>query len=290
MAFLWWFLFGEMRALVALLGIWLLTGGPFGKGSLRRTRWIYALRVHWSGSHLGGIRALFGLRFEVEGLELAGPGPAVIMMRHASIVDNLLPDVFVARTHGIGLRFVVKRELQMIPTIDIGGRWAPTFYARRGSGDTAGEVAALRSLAHGLGAQRGDRDLPRGHEVHHRQAQPRQGGDRRAPARGGASRPAASSTCCRRGSAGPIALLEEATGADVVFCGHAGFDGYAHISDIWSGRLVGKTIHIRFWRHPAAEVPRDEEGLVAWLYERWHVLDDWVGEQRRIEHEEGVVS
>ena len=82
---------------------------------------------------------------------------------------------------------------------------------------------------------------------------------------------------------GPIALLEEATDADVVFCGHAGFDGYAHISDIWSGRLVGQTIHIRFWRHPAAEVPRDEEGLVAWLYERWQMLDDWVGEQRRIE-------
>ena len=288
-AFLWWFLFGEMRALVGLLGIWLLTGGPFGKGSLRRTRWIYALRVHWSGSHLGGIRALFGLRFEVEGLELAGPGPAVIMMRHASIVDNLLPDVFVARTHGIGLRFVIKRELQMIPTIDIGGRWAPTFYARRGSGDTAGEVAALRSLVHGLGPNEAIVIYPEGTRfttaklnrakevVAERQPEVASRADRLEhvlPPRLG----------------GPIALLEEATEADVVFCGHAGFDGYAHISDIWSGRLVGKTIHIRFWRHPAASVPRDEDGLVAWLYERWHALDDWVGEQRRIEHEEGVVS
>ncbi len=288
-AFLWWFLFGEIRALAALLGIWVFTGGPFGTGSLRRTRGIYVLRVHWSRSHLGGIRALFGLRFEVEGLALAGPGPAVIMMRHASIVDNLLPDVFVARTHGVGLRFVIKRELQMIPTIDIGGRWAPTFYARRGSDDTAGEVAALRTLAHGLGRHEAILIYPEGtrfttakldrakHVIAERQPEVAPLADRLQhilPPRLG----------------GPIALLEEATDADVVFCGHAGFDGYAHISDIWSGRLVGKTIHIRFWRHPAAEVPRDEEGLVAWLYERWQMLDDWVGEQRRIEHEEGVVS
>src|SRR5688500_4939887 len=96
-AMLWWFLFGEMRALVALLAIWLGTGGPFGQGSLRRSRWLYGLRVHWSRSHLGGVRVLFGLRFEVEDQALAGPGPMVIMMRHASIIDNTLPDVFVAR-------------------------------------------------------------------------------------------------------------------------------------------------------------------------------------------------
>ena len=92
-AMLWWFLFGEMRAMVNLLVIWLASGGPFGQGSLRRSRWLYDLRVRWSRSHLGGMRVLFGLRFEVEGQELAGPGPMVIMMRHASIIDNVLPDV-----------------------------------------------------------------------------------------------------------------------------------------------------------------------------------------------------
>jgi len=288
-AFAWWFLFGEIRALVALLAIWVGTGGPFGGGSLRRARGIYVLRVHWSGSHLAGVRVLFGLRFEVESPELAGPGPAVIMMRHASIVDNTLPDVFVAREHGIGLRFVVKRELQMIPTIDIGGRWAPTFYARRGSGDTAAEVAGLRSLAHGLDRWEAIVIYPEGTRfttaklerakrvIAERQPEIAPRADRLQhvlPPRLG----------------GPIALLDEARGVDVVFCGHAGFDGYAHVSDIWSGRLVGRTIHIRFWRYPATEIPEDEEGRIAWLYERWQAVDDWVGEQRRIEHEEGVVD
>ena len=288
-AMLWWFLFGEIRALIALLAIWLGTGGPFGQGSLRRTRWLYGLRVHWSRSHLGGVRVLFGLRFDVEGQELAGPGPMVIMMRHASIIDNVLPDVFVARRHGIGLRFVVKRELQMIPTIDIGGRWAPTYYARRGSKDTLGEVAALRSLARGLGRHEAILIYPEGTRFTTAKLErAKQVIAQRQPEIAPLAERLKHVLPPRLG--GPIALLTDARGVDVVFCGHAGFDGYAHVSDIWSGHLVGKTIHIRFWRHPASTVPEEEAALAAWLYERWHELDDWVGEKRRIEHEEGAVS
>ena len=288
-AMLWWFLFGEMRALAALLGIWVATGGPFGAGSLRRSRWLYALRIHWARSHLAGVRVLFGLRFAVEGLDAAGPGPAVIMMRHASIVDNLLPDALVGQTHGIGLRFVIKRELQMIPTIDIGGRWVPTFYVRRASADTAGEVAGLRSLAHGLAASESILIYPEGTRfTSAKLARAKEIVAERQPELAPLADRLEHLLPPRLG--GPIALLEEAEGIDIVFCGHAGFDGYAHISDIWSGSLVGKTIHVGFWRHKAAEVPTGEEALVAWLYERWQELDAWVGEQRRIEHEEGVVS
>jgi 1-acyl-sn-glycerol-3-phosphate acyltransferase len=184
---------------------------------------------------------------------------------------------------------VIKRELQMIPTIDIGGRWVPTYYARRGSKDTAGEVAALRSLADGLGRNEGILIYPEGTRfttaklerakqvIAERQPEIAQLADRLQhvlPPRLG----------------GPLALLAEARGADVVFCGHEGFDGYAHVSDIWSGRLVGKTIHIRFWRHSAAEVPEGQAEQARWLYEQWQVLDDWVGEMRRIEHEAATVT
>ena len=86
-AFLWWFLFGEMQALGGVLWIWFRSGGPFGGDSERRRLGIYNLRIHWARSHLAGIRALFSLRFEVEDLEVAGPGPVVIMIRHASIID-----------------------------------------------------------------------------------------------------------------------------------------------------------------------------------------------------------
>jgi TonB family protein len=78
----WWFLFAEMRAYAALLWIYASTGGPLGRGSVRRRRLIYGLRIHWCRSHLAGAKALFGMKLDVEGE--AGPGPFLLFIRHAS--------------------------------------------------------------------------------------------------------------------------------------------------------------------------------------------------------------
>ena len=279
-AMLWWFLFGEIRALLTLLGIWVLTGGPLGRGSLRRRRWLYDLRVNWMRSHLGGVRALFGLRLEVTGLELAGPEPALIMMRHASIIDNTLPDALVGHEHGVGLRFVIKRELQVLPTIDIGGRWVPTVFVRRASADSAAEVAALRGLARELGPGESILIYPEGTRSTPRKlARAQQVIAERQPQIAPLANRLENILPPRLG--GPLALLDEAQGVDVVFCGHVGFDGFQFVSNIWAGGLVGTTIRVRFWRYPGAEVPAGEQQRIAWLYERWQAVDDWVGDQQR---------
>ena len=278
-AFGWWFLFGEMRALWALLGIRVFSGGPLGGDSPRRRRWLYDLRVRWARSHLGGIRVLFGLRFEVEGLESVGRGPVVIMMRHASIIDNMLPDTLVGHRWGMGLRFVIKRELQMIPTIDIGGRWVPTIFVRRASADTAGEVAALRSLAHELGEGEGILIYPEGtRATPAKLARAQEIIAERQPRIAPLANRLRHVLPPRLG--GPLALLDEAHGVDVVFCGHVGFDGFQYVSDIWAGGLVGSTIKVRFWHHAGSSVPSDDAGRTKWLYEQWQVLDDWIAAER----------
>src|SRR5439155_2937729 len=113
-------------------------------------------------SRLAGIRALFGLTFEIEGLEQAGPGPVLILIRHASIIDNTLPDAIIGHAHGLGLRFVIKRELRMLPTIDIGGRWVPTNFVRRASGDTVRELERMRSLTLNMSTRDGLLIYPEG--------------------------------------------------------------------------------------------------------------------------------
>jgi 1-acyl-sn-glycerol-3-phosphate acyltransferase len=275
MAFLWWFLFGEMRALATIFGIWIVTGGPFGIGSMRRRIMLYRLRVRWAAGHLGGIRVLFGLRFEIEGLDKATPGPVTIMMRHASIIDNMLPDSVVARTHGIGLRYVIKRELQVIPTIDIGGRWVPTNFVRRASGDAEAEISRLLQLAHDLHEGEGILIYPEGTRftpsklkrakeiVRERQPELAPVADRLQhllPPRLG----------------GPLALINEAPEVDVLFCGHVGFDGFQHISDVWAGELVGSVIGIKFWRVPASDIPNDEAEQAEWLFGEWQRMDEWI--------------
>jgi 1-acyl-sn-glycerol-3-phosphate acyltransferase len=79
---------------------------------------------------------------------------------------------------------------------------------------------------------------------------------------------------------GTVTLLESARDADVVIFGHYGLDGFEYISDIWSGGLIGTTVHLKFWRFPATELPSDRDELIAWVYARWQELDEWLGEMR----------
>lgn len=270
---LWWFLFGELRGLVVLGAIWLASGG---RDSRKRRVRVYRLRQLWAHGHLDMVRRLFGLRFEIEGLADVAPGPVVILMRHASIIDNAMPDAVVGRKHDLGLRFVLKREMRNLPTADIGGGWVPTSFVHRGSGDTERELEQLRKLAIDLDPDEGVLIYPEGTRmtpaklaraqevIRERQPEIAPLADRLEhvlPPRLG----------------GPLTLLDAARGTDVVFCGHVGLDGFEYISDIWAGGLVGTTVRVKFWRHPAASVPADRDEQIAWLYAQWQTLDDWVG-------------
>jgi 1-acyl-sn-glycerol-3-phosphate acyltransferase len=274
----WWFLAGELYGLAGLLAIWVASAG---RDSPRRRGRVYGLKRRWLGSHLAGIRRLFALRFELDGLELAGPGPVVVMIRHASIIDNALPDVIVGGAHGLGFRFVIKRELQMLPTIDIGGRWVPTLFVRRASGDTAAELDRMRALTIGLSDRDGLLIYPEGTRwTAAKLARAKDVIAARQPELAPLAERLRYVLPPRLG--GVLTLLDAARGCDVVVFGHYGLDGFEYISDIWSGGLVGGVVRLKFWRFQASEVPVDRDELIEWLYARWQQLDDWIGEQRGV--------
>jgi 1-acyl-sn-glycerol-3-phosphate acyltransferase len=275
----WWFLVGEMYGLLGLLAIQALA---LGRDSDTRRERVYRLKRRWLGSHVAGLRVLFGLRFEFDGLELAGPGPVLVMIRHASIIDNTLPDVIIGGTHGIGFRFVIKRELRMLPTIDIGGRWVPTLFVRRSSGDTATELAKMAPLTEHLGPQDGLLIYPEGTRcTTAKLARAKEIIAERQPSVAPLANRLQHLLPPRLG--GVLTLLEDARDADadvdVVLFGHVGLDGFEYVSDIWAGGLVGTTVRMKFWRFHAASIPPDRDELTRWLYERWQLLDDWVGER-----------
>ena len=174
---------------------------------------------------------------------------------------------------------MIKRELRMIPNIDIGGRWVPTIFVRRGSTDTEGELAKLRSLAEDLGADEAVLLYPEG--TRHTDAKLA-----KAQATIAERQPHIAPLANRLHNVlpprlgGALTMLDATRGTDVVFCGHVGLDGFEYISDIWAGGLVGTTVRVRLWRYDAGEVPESEAEQIEWLYERWQILDDWVGVQR----------
>jgi 1-acyl-sn-glycerol-3-phosphate acyltransferase len=272
-ALLWWFLVGELYGLLGLL--WIGVTSPGGDSAKRRER-VFALKRRWLSSHIAGVRGLFAMRFETEGLELAGPGPAIIMIRHASIIDNALSDVIVGRAHNLGLRFILKRELQMLPTIDIGGRWVPTLFVRRASGDIDRELDLMRQLTVNLGERDAVLIYPEGtRATPEKIARAKAVIEERQPQIAPLADRLQNLLPPRLG--GPLVLLEAARGADIVLFGHVGLDGFQYISDIWAGGLIGTTVKMKFWRFPASDVPAGREEKIAWLYDRWQELDDWVG-------------
>ena len=123
-----------------------------------------------------------------------------MLIRHASIVDNLLPAELVARPHGIRLRYVLKRELLADPCLDIAGRRLPNYFVRRGTGE-AQELERVRALGHGLGPARRRADLPRGDALHAGAPSARDRAHRRArrgPGRAGGAAPASAAAAPRR--------------------------------------------------------------------------------------------
>ena len=148
MVFLWVYFAAEMLGLTAVLGIYM--SAPVGRAA--RQRRLASLQNEWASLLYYWARTLLRLSVHVEGHEQVGQGPVLVFMRHASIIDTLLPAVLVSRPSGVRLRYVLKKELLVDPCLDIVGHALPNYFVDRG-GETEKEVAAIRELGTELGQE-----------------------------------------------------------------------------------------------------------------------------------------
>jgi hypothetical protein len=81
-------------------------------------------------------------------------------------------------------------------------------------------------------------------------------------------------------SGGAIAAIDAAPTADVIFVAHTGLDDLITVADIWRSLPMEKTLTAGWWRVVAADVPRDRDAQVRWLYDWWERIDAWIGERR----------
>ena len=120
----------------------------------------------WSGST--GTSTRFGSCSGSRSLPTAAgeipPAPILVVSRHASLIDTLLPGRYVTQPFGIRLRYVLKSELLVDPALDIAGNRLPNVFVDRG-GDTDRELAGhSRSGDHHAG-WRGSPHLPGRHPL-----------------------------------------------------------------------------------------------------------------------------
>jgi len=283
LALVWTFLLAELVGVLLAQCIWLRS--RLGGGDPRLRRDTYALQRGWVRVLLGAILRLFDIDLRVSGPACPRPGPVVLLLRHTSFIDTLLPGSLLACSLGMRLRYILKKELRLDPCLDIVGARLPNYFIDR-AGETAREVAAIERLATDLdddevvllypegtrfGRTKRERILERlrtrDPERHARFAQLHHV----LPPR----------------PAGTLALLR--SGYDVVFCAHAGLEGFASLHDLLSGALVGTTIRAWMWRIPAASLPAGEGDRLRWLDDQWAEVDRLVASAHS-EHEREPAS
>ncbi|MEL6985029.1 MAG: 1-acyl-sn-glycerol-3-phosphate acyltransferase, partial [Actinomycetota bacterium] len=132
----------EWAGTLAAGALWLR--GGFGRRLDRDAH--RALQGWWANSLLRWAGRLLGVEIEPIDLDGLPTDTFILLSRHASMADAVLPAAVVAGPMGRFVHYVLKRELQWDPALDIvGSRLGNHFVAR--DGDTANESAAIERLA-----------------------------------------------------------------------------------------------------------------------------------------------
>jgi 1-acyl-sn-glycerol-3-phosphate acyltransferase len=268
------FLSYEIAGLAAALWLWVT-------GRARDEAAHAALQRWWACSLFRAAARIFALELHVSGDEACEPGPIVVLVRHASLADTLLPEVVLAERHRLRLRYVLKRELLFDPCLDVVGQRLRCAFIRRGSGESERELAAIAALARDLGPGDGALIYPEG---------TRFDPGKRARAlerleRSGQTERLTTARALRHvlppRSAGPLALLAAAAPADALLFAHTGLEGLATLRDVLSGGVIGRRIQVRLWRTPRSVIPSERAAAVRWLDREWARVDAWIDAARK---------
>ena len=263
-----WFYLGLELFALALIGVVLVS-----RRGAARSKGLFGLQLWWANLNLRVAAWLLRLRFDVRDADGASPGPCILFVRHASILDTLLPSVYVQRPTGLRVRYVVKQELLFDPCIDIVGNILPNYFVDR-TGDTVAELAGIRQLVANLGTE-GVLIFPEGTRFSERkrtralQKLERQGSALCAEAR-------AMTRVLPPKPGGVLTLLDALPNVDCVFLAHVGLERFARIRDLLDGSVVGSTVRAKLWRIPRSDVPNEETERLRWIYGEWSKVDAFV--------------
>lgn len=236
------------------------------------------LQYWYTSSLLQSARNFCGLEIEVIGLEHAEAGNAIVLGRHCSLVDALLPSSVFGQ-FGHQIKYVLAGGLQWAPNIDIvSGRLDNTFVSRSSASTTA-DFDRLGAMAGRLTDSSIAAIFPEGTFF-------TEGRRKKALMRIAERRPdeltraEALRYVLPPQWAGTFALLDGAPTADVILMGHVGFESLSTLGDIRDSVPSTTPVRLKLWRIPRSEVPEDRDARVDWMYDLWAQLDEWIHENR----------
>jgi len=245
----------------------------------------HRLMVWWGGRHLTYLRWFAGLRWVVENPEELTEANAIVLSRHASHVDAILPILIFGNVGGHHVRYTLKDDLQWSPAMDIVGNLLPHVFVDRGSGADSPLWKEIRELAAGVDDDTVAIIFPEGTFFTPERLE-------RAATRISQTHPELESTARSLNyllpprPAGTQALMDGAPDADLVLLAHEGMEVFGDLAEIRAAMPLRHPVQVRAWRIDRADVPADEDAFAAWLLDRWVDMDRWI-HQRVTERGEG---
>jgi len=278
-----WFV-GETAALTMFLCLWIVSGfggrlatEPYQSRHYGVMRWLLGLIY-------SAAERSCGLRVEVTGPaqpDTQPPRPLIVLSRHAGPGDSLLLVHHLLTTCARRPRVVMKATLQLDPSLDVLGNRLPNAFVHPRRAGSLHHTELIRRLAAGLDPHGALVLFPEGGNwtpLRWRRTvdRLRRQGDFQL-----AERAVAMPHVLAPRGGGVLAAIAACPSADVVFVAHTGLDRLISARDFWRGLYADMTIRARWWRVPAAEVPRTtgRDAQVNWLYDWWARVDAWIAAQ-----------
>lgn len=262
----------ESAGLVWGLALWLLRPVMYRD----EARYRHANRIlqrWWSSNLFHGAVKIFGVNVTIDGLEeFEDPKPALVMCRHASTLDTMIPLAIVRQMKN--MRYVIKSELLASPALDYIAQRIPNVFVVRGSDNPEGEIARVIALGQNL--------LPNGCVVIYPEGT-RFSEKKRARLiekfSASNNRLLPLTVALERTlpplREGAVRLVETMRDEDVVFIAHRGIDPTGGMNDLIKGSLTHVDLEIAIWRVPADEVPRERAKAERFILENWLKIDAW---------------
>lgn len=203
--------------------------------------------------------------------------PMLVLARHGGPGDSFTLVHLIASYLDRFPRVVLKAALQWDPGLDVLLNRLSCCFLASASGAGEDRAGQLAELAAGLHAKDALLVFPEGGNWtprRHRRAVRRLW---RAGRRSAARAAQANRHVLPPRPGGTLACLAARPDADVLVIAHTGLDTLVSPSLIWQALpLTGRDMVIGWWRIPATELPRDEDGAIRWLAGQWDRVEDWV--------------
>ncbi|MFU8806980.1 MAG: 1-acyl-sn-glycerol-3-phosphate acyltransferase [Bradymonadaceae bacterium] len=269
--------FFVLEAMGLVIATWIWIRGLLG---LEKTAYQLAnrrLQRWWARGLFWGSVRIYSMNIDIDGLELLeDPTPSVVLSRHASTLDTMLP-LAVVRELKL-FRYVIKAELLASPALDVVGQRFPNVFVRRGTGDPEKEIRRVLALSQDLEENAAVMVYPEGTRFTAKKRE-------RLLKKFDDDKEMLALAKSLKYTLPPLreggVKLLMSTRTDVVFIAHRGIDRAGAMSDLIKGGMTRAHLEISIWRVPAEEVPRDADGVRDFLMENWRRIDRFVGEGYR---------